>query len=184
MTNLEKITAPAHTVTLVLDEDDPRIVTRDGEVVPLGEASTAQVGEFLADLRAMRTMLDAAIAATAGDLAVRSDAAGTRTLRAGGVTVTVGPDVEKRFALDAALADLRALLDARDPHGTRLAIDAAFDELVNDVGAIARVKVTREPDMAAIKRLRSRGDVDVNAILDRHTHEVGVARRTVKVEGA
>lgn len=174
MTSIERITAPAPSVGLVL-EDDPRIVTRDGEIVRLAEATVGDLGRFVADLRAMRRVVDDALVAVAAEVGERADSAGTRTLREGGVVVTIDADTETVFSLDAALAELRALLDTR---GT------TFDEIAEAVEAIVRTKVTHEPDMAAVKRLRARGDRDVNAVLDKHTTTRPKTRRTVKVEEA
>lgn len=152
---------------------NPRIVTRDGEVVPLADASVDALAAFLGDMRAMRDAITAAETAVRSEVAARADGAGTRTLRVGGAKVLVGAPTETVFALDAALADLRALVKAR-----------GFTEnvLAAEVEEIERVKVVREPDHAAIRRLRARGDRDVNTILDRHTHTRPADRRTVKVE--
>lgn len=183
MTSIERITAPAPSVGLVL-EDDPRIVTRDGEIVRLAEATVGDLGRFVADLRAMRRVVDDALVAVAAEVGERADSAGTRTLREGGVVVTIDADTETVFSLDAALAELRDLLRARTSSGSLLAVDAALDDLLSAVEAIERVKVVREPDHAAIKRLRARGDRDVNAVLDKHTTTRPKTRRTVKVEEA
>lgn len=160
-------------VELAADADAPRLVTRDGEVVPLADASVDTMAAFLDTMRAMRDAIEAAEAAVRGEVAQRADQAGTRTLRVGGAKVTLDAPTTAVFALDAALADLRALLDERGEPVHEL--DAAVE-------AIRRTKVTHEPDHAAVKRLRAMGDRDVNAILDRHTHSRPRDRRTVRVE--
>lgn len=155
-----RVVAPS--ILLAVNEDDPRIVTSDGEVVPMSDAALGDLAGFVGTLREMRDQVDAAMHAATAELASRSDAAGTRTLRADGVKVVLDAPTETVFALDAALADLRALAAERD--GDELGeVGALFDQ-------VERRKVVREADHAAIKRLRATGDRQVVAILDQHTH--------------
>lgn len=180
-TDVARLAAPS--IALVLDDAAPRLPdTQTGEVVLLADATVPQLARFVGELREMRRVIGDALDRVAVEVAERGDAAGTRTLRADGYAFGLDSPTETVFSLDAALAELRALLNERDPHGTLIAIDAAFDALVVDVNAIARTKITREPDHAAIKRLRARGDRDVNAILDRHTTTRPRARRTLRIE--
>ena len=125
----------------------------------------------------MRRVIGDALDRVAVEVAERGDAAGTRTLRADGYAFALDAPTETVFSLDAALAELRALVEVRDNETAEgaMALGVAVD-------AIARTKITREPDHAAIKRLRARGDRDVNAILDRHTTTRPRARRTLRIE--
>lgn len=168
-----RVVAPS--ILLAVDADDPRIVTSDGEVVAMGDATLGDLAGFVGTLRDMRDQVDAALAAATRELAERADGAGTRTLRADGVKVVLDAPTERRFALGAAIADLSALVrergrDADGAMGLAMACDA-----------IVRVKVTRETDHAAVKALRARGDRDVNAILDQHTHDVPRDRRRATI---
>ena len=172
-TDLAAPTRLLPTILLATDPDDPRLVTDDGEVVPLATAEVPQLAAFLDTLRQMREAVGAAEQAARSELAARSDAAGTRTLRAGSAKVTLDAPTETVFGLDAALVELRDLVAERLYHR---------DDLAAAVEQIARVKVTREPDMAAIKRLRAMGAPDVIAILDQHPTVRPRARRSVKVE--
>ncbi len=175
-TDVARLAAPS--IALVLDDAAPRIPdTETGEVVLLGDASVPQLARFVGDLREMRRVIGDALDRVAVEVAERGDAAGTRTLRADGYAFGLDSPTETVFSLDAALAELRALVEVRDNETAEgaMALGVAVD-------AIARTKITREPDHAAIKRLRARGDRDVNAILDRHTTTRPRARRTLRIE--
>lgn len=175
-TDVARLAAPS--IALVLDENAPRIPdTQTGEVVLLADATVPQLARFVGDLREMRRVIGDALDRVAVEVAERGDAAGTRTLRADGYAFALDAPTETVFSLDAALAELRALVEVRDNETAEgaMALGVAVD-------AIARTKITREPDHAAIKRLRARGDRDVNAILDRHTTTRPRARRTLRIE--
>ena len=145
-----------------------------GELVPLGSASLDQAAGFLETLREMRRIVQDAESVVVSEIAQRADAAGTRTLHAatGKVVVSAGERVD--FGLDSALAELEALSIAR---GLSMPVG-----VVAGIHAIVRERVTREPDHAAIKRLRAMGDREVIAILDKHTTTTVADRRTVAVK--